>query len=202
MKAYHFLREDMTAGSGNEPPWAIGEERTIEGGIELCVRGYHSSPTWYDALSYTPGNMACMVEVSKPIKQDRDKQVSHTRKLLACRNAEKALRAWACDCAERALRKAGVEDKRPWKAIRVARAYNEGKASKKDLDAARAAAWVATRAAAWVAVWAAARAAAWDATRAAAWDAAWDAAWAAAWDAEIKWQRRRLNWYMKKLFEE
>ena len=27
--AYHFLNADMTANSGNEPPWKEGEERKI-----------------------------------------------------------------------------------------------------------------------------------------------------------------------------
>lgn len=27
--AYHFLRADLTAGHGSEPPWTVGEERTL-----------------------------------------------------------------------------------------------------------------------------------------------------------------------------
>ena len=213
MKAYHFLRDDMTAGSGNEPPWQLGEEREIEGEIKLCECGYHSSPTWFDALSYALGNMACIVEVSKPISKDEDIQVSRKRKLIAAKNAEIVMRAWACDCAERALKKAGIKDERSWNAITVTRLYNEGKASKEDLDAAKAAADAAAYAA-WDAayIFAAAKAAARAAARAAAWAAA-DAAWAAASDAadaaayaaraaEVKWQKRRLNWYMKRLFSE
>jgi len=174
MKAYHFLKDDMTGGYGKEPAWKVGEERTVEGELSMCKWGYHASPSWYDALGYSKGNMACLVELSGEIKKDTDKYVARTRKLIDARNAEKVLRAWACDCAERALRKGKVTDGRSWNAVKVARLYNEGKATKEEL-------------------WAAARAAG---------DAAWDAARAAgdAGDAEIKWQKRRLNKLMKELF--
>jgi hypothetical protein len=92
---------------------------------------------------------------------------------------------------------------RPTPTTRVTWRHIHDMATDEDLDAARAAAWVATRdaardaaraatrAAAWAAArdaaWAAARdatrAAAWAAANAAAWDAAWDAANAAAWAA-------------------
>ena len=175
MKAYHFLRDDMKAGNGEEKPWHIGEERNIEGELILCERGYHSSPSWYDALRYAPGSVACIVEVSEPVIKDEDKQVSRKRKLLAAENAEKVLRSWACDCTERALKNSRTTDERSWNAITVARLYNEGKASQEQLAAARAAA----------------RDAAWAAARAAAY---------AARDAEVVWQKRKLNWYMRRLF--
>ncbi|HVE17244.1 MAG TPA: Imm5 family immunity protein [Chthoniobacterales bacterium] len=80
---------------------------------------------------------------------------------------DRLARLFACDCAESVLHlyeKDYPEDKRPREAIRVARAFAEGKATREELAAARAAARDAARAAA----------------RAAAWDAAWDAARAAA----------------------
>lgn len=120
MKAYHFLKDNMCGGYGNEPAWKIGEERDIgDDDLRLCARGYHSGPSWYDALIYAQGNMACIVEVSKPIAKDDTKQVSRWRKLIDARNSEKALRAWGCDCAERALRKAKVTDERSWNAIKI-----------------------------------------------------------------------------------
>lgn len=222
MKAYHFLKEDMCGDYGSELAWKISEERSVAGELRMCQWGYHASPSWYDALFYARGNVACIVELSGEIKWDTDKYVARTRKLIDARNAEQVLRAWACDCAERALRKIKVTDERSWNAIKVARLYNEGKATKDELALAWAATWAATwvaagdaaraaaRAATWDTAWAAARAATWVAARAAARaavrDAAWDdAAWVAAWndarDTEIKWQRRRLNWYMNKLFK-
>jgi hypothetical protein len=94
---------------------------------------------------------------------------------------ERQQRLFACDCAERALTLVGSPDPRSVEAIRVARMYAAGDATKEQLAAARAAAWDAARAAAWDAAWAAARAA-----RDAAWAAAWAAAWDAAWDAQIQ----------------
>jgi len=214
MKAYHFLKEDMCGGYGNEPAWKIGEQRELPKYKELimCQRGYHASPSFYEALNYAKGNMACIVEISGKIIKDTDKYVAQKRKLIDAKDAEKVLRTWACDCAERALKKTKLTDKRSWNAIKIARLYNEGKATKKQLNAARVvawdaawdAAWAAARASARDAVWAAARAsawdAAWDAAGATAWDAAWAAAGAAAEDAEIKWQKRHLNKLMKELF--
>ena len=148
MKLYHFLKGNMYGGYGREPVWKIGEERSVEGELEMCEWGYHASPSWYDALSYARGNMACLVELSGEIKKGTDKYVARTRKLLDARNAEFVLREWGCDCAERALKKAGVIDERSWNAIKTARLYNRGKATEGDLAAARAAAWDAARAAA------------------------------------------------------
>ena len=192
MRSYHWLRDDMTAGSGDEPAWTVGEQRTIEGELVLCRRGYHSSPTLYDGLEYAQGNVACLVEIDTVFDSDdtagRAKQVSRARKLLAAVNVERELRLWGCDCAERALlreRERGREpDAHSWEAIAVTRRYADGHATKAELAAAGAAAWAAARAA---------RDAAWDAAWAAARDAAWDAARAAARAAEIAWQRQRFD---------
>lgn len=173
MRAYHFLQEDMTSGAGNEAPWKIGEERIIDGSIELCQRGYHSSATWFDALQYAPGPMACIVEISEPEAKGEEKQVSRSRKLIACKDITRELRLFACDQAEQALALARVEDKRSWNAIEVARRYADGNATPDDLVAARDAAW--------------------DAAKGAAWDAAWDAAWVAAWVAAKEDCNRRID---------
>ena len=146
IKAYHFLKDDMYGGYGGEPAWTIGETREIKGELEMCARGYHASPSWYDALSYARGNMACLVEIDD-YQKDTDKYVAYKRTLIDARNAEKVLRTWGCDCAERPLKKAKVTDERSWNAIKVARLYNEGKAIIEELAAARAAAWDAAWAA-------------------------------------------------------
>jgi hypothetical protein len=100
---------------------------------------------------------------------------------------DKIARYIACDCAESVLwiyEKYNATDKRPHKAIRIARLFANGEATEQELKAAWAAAREATgaaaRAAAWAAAWAAARAAAWAAAGAAAWEAAKTAAGAAA----------------------
>jgi len=225
MKAYHFLREDMRSGCGDELPWTVGEERSLPRGTKavLCGAGYHSSPSWFDALRYAPGPVACIVEVSRPVAKDTDKAVSRRRKLIVAKNADGLLRAFACDCAERALlreRQQGREpDERSWKVIEVARRYAEGKATEKELRAAEAsaeAAWAAKAPAwaAWARLWASAEAsaeAAWAAEAAEAARLSAEAAWAAwlsakasaeaaakasaeaAEAAEAKWQREHLT---------
>ncbi len=187
IKAYHFLQADMTAGSGNERPWEVGETRTIKdpSKIALCKYGYHSSPTLWDALHYAPGPVACLVEISKPIQSngsDGDrKSVSAKRKLIKTVNIDRELRLFACDCAERDQ----PNNKRPRKAIEVARRFANGQATQEELTAA------------------------WDAARDAARDAAWDAAWNAArnavrdaaWDAEAKWQRGHFEEMFGSIFD-
>jgi hypothetical protein len=214
IKAFHFLRSDMAAGHGTEPPWTVGETRTWEGPIKLCESGYHSAPSRYDALQYAPGPVACVVDVSEPVERDDTKYVSRTRTLVAAHNVERELRLFACDCAERALqreREMGLgPDKRSWEAIAVSRRYANGEATDEELavarvaarEAAREAAWEAAGNAAWDAAWEAAGAAAWEAAGAAAWEAAGAAARVAARATEIEWQRAHLDELLNPLFAE
>jgi hypothetical protein len=203
MIAYHFLKADMKTGNGQEKAWTVGEERTHKAKtLVICVRGYHSSPSLWDALEYAPGPMATVVEISEPEGRQDDKYVSRTRKLLCAVNIETELRQFAIDCAERALlreREEGREpDPRSWAALEAAKAFLRGEITPGELAAARDAAKAAAKAAAYAA-WAAAYAAAYaarDAARDAAWDAAraaWAAAYAAARAAERAWQRARFE---------
>lgn len=117
----------------------------------------------------------------------------------------RTLHEFALWCAETALTKANVTDERSWNALNVKRLWLDGKATDKELDAARNAARNAASAAArdaardaagdatWAAAWAAASAAARDAACDAAWDAAWDATWAAACDAAWDEQLAKLK---------
>ena len=123
--------------------------------------------------------------------------------LQAVDGHDKEIRLYAVWCARQVQHL--MPDKRSVDALDVSEAFANGKATEKELAAARAAAraaaWAAAdaaraaaRAVTWAAAWdaaAAARAAAWDAraAEAAAWDAAWDAAETAgdaAWDAQEK----------------
>jgi len=134
VRAYHFLREDMTTMFGNEPPWKVGETRTVEGKCILCTYGYHSSPTWFDALRYATGPVACKVEVSRPVERDSHKQVSQTRTLLDYRDASHTLRRFACDCAERILISDGITNYTLWRGIKTLRRWLEGKATDSERD--------------------------------------------------------------------
>jgi len=206
MKAYHFLRADMTAGSGNEPPWTVGEERRVKGKLQMCANGYHSSPTWRDALRYAPGLIASIVEVPfRGTLKDTDKQVSRRRKLIAARGSNRTVILWAAECAERALlreREAGREpDKRSWKAIQVLRLFLDGKATQEQMSAAYAA--CAAESATYAAHSAAYAAYAAESAAYAAESAAYAAYAASAADsAEKEWQANRFDEMMTALFEE
>jgi hypothetical protein len=132
VKAWHWLKDDMHSGSGRERAWVEGEERThFSKTLLICERGYHSSPTPWDGLSYAQGNVLCLVEISEPEAQQDDKYVSRTRKLIKAINVEHELRAFACDVAEEALtkeREAGREpDARSWNAIAVGVGRRQGR---------------------------------------------------------------------------
>jgi len=156
MRAFHFLRDDMKAGHGSEPPWAVGEKRVIPSLLRIapCQTGYHSSPTLFDALFYAPGNVACLVEIDDdaiahgaPV----DKYASRSRKLLSAVNIERELRLFTADCAENVLylfEQMYPYDKRPREAIQAARDYAEGRITKEHAtNAAFNAAYAATYAA-------------------------------------------------------
>ena len=155
MRAYHWLRADMTAGSGGEPPWTLGEERRIGGKLVLCQRGYHHSPTPYDGLPYAPGSVICAVDVSESGPSDTTKGCSARRRLVACADATEQLWQFAYACADRAVRLHAVT------ALRAAGLATQADnlaalpevANKQSADAARDAAWAAADAAG--AAWAA-----------------------------------------------
>ena len=176
--------------------------------LEICRSGWHGCDD-ADIIEYLQDEMY-EVETRGNVIRDSDKWAATQMRLVRkCEGwNEKTARLFAYDCAERSLRffeEKYPGDKRPRMSIETARRFAEGKATRKEMAAAgaaaRDAAWDAARAAARVAARAAARAAAgaaaWAAARDAAWaavgDASWDAAWDAAWDAERKWQWTRLK---------
>ena len=194
VRAYHFLKADMTSSYGTDEPWRVGETRKLTGEVELCVRGFHSSPTPFDALVYAQGPILCLVDVSRPAETDTDKQVSRRRTLVAAVDVTRPLHEAAIRIALDVLpiyEQRYPEDERPRKAIETKQLWLDGNASDKELADARDAVWYAAWDAAWDAARGAAWATAWDAasaaTRADAWDAARDAARGAArataWDA-------------------
>ena len=166
MRAWHFLKNDMTGRCGNEPAWKDGQKRTVEGDLVMCQHGYHASKRLIDALEYARGSTICRVEVSRERLKDTDKVCARWRRLLwhlPAEVGERILHEFACWCAEQALkreRKAGREpDPRSWQAIETKRKWLRGEASDQELYAARDAARAAARDAAWAAARDAARAA-------------------------------------------
>ena len=147
MRAWHFLRDDMTGGYGDEPAWTDGEKRTVEGELVMCSHGYHASERLIDAVTYARGSTICRVEVSKDMLIDTDKVCSRSRRLLWHLPAEVGqgiLHEFACWCAEQALKaelNAGREpDPRSWQAIETKRKWVRGEATDQELAAARDAA--------------------------------------------------------------
>ena len=186
-RAYHFLKADMRSGWGSEQPWRVGETRTMTGKVKLCDRGYHCSPTLFEALQYTPGPVACIVELADPITWDGDKGVSLGRTLVKAVNVEVELRLFAADCAEHVAHPYKRRTKwQPAQTIDVVRRFARGEATATELKAAAEAARAARAAAEAAGAARAAAGAAW-----AAW-AAWAAAGAAR-AAEEKWQRERFD---------
>jgi len=131
--------------------------------------------------------------IAEAIEKYRDKCKSKADIIwLLCRKefmSDKDMRLFAVWCAREALKLVENPDLRSINACDVAEMFANGNATRKELAAARdaawAAAWAAARAAARVAALHAARAAARDAAWAAAMDAAMDAAWDAAMDAAM-----------------
>jgi hypothetical protein len=185
MKAWHFLPADRRLRWGDGRRVRRGHVAKVDGPVVLCDHGLHASTNILDALCYAPGPILCRVDVRGDIVRGDDKLAGTERECLWWIDATRTLHEFACWCAERALKRAKVTDERSWNAIRVKRAWLDGKATDAELDAARDAAWAAARDAAGDA----ALDAAWDA----AWAAAWAAAWDAAWDAERKAQARKLR---------
>ena len=141
--AYHFLKDDMTAGSGTEKPWTVGETRRISGKLTLCVRGYHSCPSPSGALKYAQGSVLCLVDVSKPRASDKTKAVSSRRTLVKAVNVERELHEVACRIAEDVLpifEKQFPLDKRPRLAIEAKRKWLRGELDDEGLAAAETAA--------------------------------------------------------------
>jgi uncharacterized MAPEG superfamily protein len=102
---------------------------------------------------------------------------------------DRQLRLFACDCAERALSRAENPDPRSVEAIKVARRYANGKATRKELIAAYKAACSAAAttedvAAYWAACWVAC-------------SAAFNAAYWAGYSEERQWQIDRLKYYAR-----
>ena len=172
MIAWHFVGEDRRLRDGT--PLRKGRTYRLPAGTVpvMCEVGYHASVRALDALWYAPGPIVCRVRLGGTILKDTDKLCASERTVLWWADATRTLHEFALWCAERALkaeRKAGREpDPRSWRALRVKRAWLDGKASDQELHAASDAA----RSTASDKAWSAASGAARRAAREAAWDRA------------------------------
>ena len=168
---YKWLTADGRTAVQHAPwPEAVGEWTKPEKPV-LCKSGWHAMYE-RDVLTHLPsgtGAKLWRVEFRGEIVEGNDKIAAESMRLLYClgETTEANLRLFACDVAQDALSLVESPDPRSLAAIKVARRFAVGNATRTELDAARDAA----------------RVAAWDAAGDAAWDAAWDAAGVAAGDA-------------------
>jgi len=136
VKAYCFLRKDLSPLVRSSPSWRIGGAEHVVSKHPSSSHDYTSSPTWFDALRRASGPFACKVELSKPLQKDSDVQVSSTIAFADCRDATQTLRKFACDCAERVLISKNLSDKTLWDGIKTLRLWLHGQIS--DADRKRA----------------------------------------------------------------
>jgi hypothetical protein len=180
---YKWLCADNSAPIGRGK-WTPNRWRFVKGELIPCKNGLHLCRP-QDILHHINERLWTVEADTSELIEAGDKVVVRRARLLAPVTTinEQTLRLFACDCAERVEHLA--KDERSANAIAVARRYAHGKATKEELDAAKAAAPASAGAAAWAFACTAAWAAAWAAARAAARYHAWDA------------QTRRLMQYIE-----
>jgi hypothetical protein len=183
MIGYHFVNDKLRDGRSIPKN---GEWLEHKGPLKLCDAGLHWSKHPFDALTYAPGTVLCLVELAGETIHSTDKSVSERRRIIKRFDATEMLIGFARWQAYQVLEL--------WSAPEIVKQYiytgDKSLAEEAATEAARAA-WAATEAATWAeraseATWAAE--AAWAsaaaekvvrAARAAATEAATEAAWAA-----------------------
>jgi len=146
-------RECLVSGTEYRYPPKAWTKHLDPESLALCVWGYHYAEG-PQVLHWLGEGLLCEVErcaEHKPLRGD-NKAVSCRLRIVRMFVLDaRVLRLFACDCAERALRrerKQGREpDPRSWECVRIARLYAVGKATKEELAAAHAAADAAAYAA-------------------------------------------------------
>jgi hypothetical protein len=148
MHGYQFVSEDRRLRDGQK--LRVGKVYRMPPGAKpvLRKRGYHASADVLDALGYAPAPILCRVELRGTIIHGTGKAVATECKVLSARDVTRELYEFALWCAERALkgeRKAGRKpDPRSCAALKVKRAWLDGRATDGELGvaywAARAAA--------------------------------------------------------------
>ena len=157
--AWHFLAADRRMAHQDEVVEA-GYVYTYDGPLKLRGAGFHASVRAVDAIQYAPGPVVCRVRCSGEIIHNKDKLVAQHREVLWMADATSVLRLIACECVRKTPLGNGrvvwdlLTDPRSREVVEVAERYAHGKATDKELAAARDAASAAARDAAWDAAWA------------------------------------------------
>ena len=205
-EGYWFSDRSGVLPHGDGRPYAIGLKLSVKGRLVICRNALHGSFDPFDAMKYAPGPILHKVLFSGARIEESDKVGSRSRTIIATRDAETMLYAFA---RKQALSVAGAVamppvlrqyletgDETLRTPARIAARYVDGAARSAAERAAWTAAWGAVRSVAWGAArnaadsaarsvaWAAARGVAeyavWSETRSAAEGAAWTTAWTAA----------------------
>jgi len=206
-RLFKVLGKGQVPCHGGDGKWLEGEWREVEGPLKPCGNGLHLCRE-KDLITWLHEEL--WEAEYEGERMDGDDKVIVRRARITRRVEtwnERTARLFACDCAAHVLpvyEKTYPDDKRPHEAIETARRYADGKATKKELDAARDAAenaiWSTEENDTWSAAKAAAKAAASKdaASEDATWTAAWDATWDVTWTSEREWQTARLMQYLYK----
>lgn len=92
IRAWHFVGTHLRDG---RPVPEDGVWLEHEGRLELCASGLHASRHPFDALTYAPGPILCLVECEGDVVEDKDKLVCRRRRIVARRDATEGLRYFA-----------------------------------------------------------------------------------------------------------
>ena len=192
---YKVLNTDRTSCNGGNAVWPVGEWMPeIEGPLKPCANGYHLCRR-QDLINWL-GPAIWVAEYEGERVDDDDKIVVRRARIVEqLAWNDRLARLFACDCAERVLPIAerGTDDRRPRRAIEVARRFANGQATIEELASAWASARASARASAWESAWASARESAWASARESARASARESAWASA----RAWQTDRLFDYLE-----
>ena len=213
-KRFKFLNKGLKSAHGKQK-WKVGKWYDYEGELEMCSSGFHCSKGIYQAFSFVQGELLAEVEVKGKHLVERNKEVWQEMKVTRVYKWKKVdsvlFSIYAARLVLDIFEKYDPKDSRPREAIEAAERYIKNP-TKKNKDAAHAAADAAHAAAdaayaaaytATDAAYAAAHAAA-DAAHAAAdaayaaTDAAADAAYAATDAAAYAAVYKKLDTWMKK----
>ena len=193
MKALYFSTEEKKLRYGDNRIIVVGETHTVDNKPKCCTIGLHASKRAIDAVSFAPGSILFLVELSGDIDEQEDKLAAQSREYLAEFDATDLLREFA-----RKIALINIEKIKPYcneesynliihwlktgdEAVRSAARSAAESAARSANSAAYSAAWSAAEAAAWSAVWSAEESVAWSAANSAAKSAARSAAESAAW---------------------
>jgi hypothetical protein len=135
---YKVLGENAEAVNGGNAVWNTNGKwmPPIEGELEPCRNGYHLCRR--EHLVAWLGPVIWRATYRGELIDDGDKVVVREARLVSRVRTwnEKTARLFAADCAERALERVGNADPRSIEAVRIARLFAVGEATREELDAA------------------------------------------------------------------